>query len=344
MAKKIALKDIAQNVGVSVALVSYVLNGKDKEARISSEMADKIRRKATELNYQPNMIAKSLQSGKTNTIGLIVADISNPFFSGIARIIEDEAKKHNYVVIFGSSDEDADKQQDLIDVFLNRLVDAFIIAPTAGTEKQILDLKNKNVPIILIDRYFPGIDVDCVHINNFMAAEKAVQKLINNNRSRIAMLAYDTKLTHMQQRKDGYKAVLKDNNIRYKNAWLLEVSYQNMEKEIAEKMEPLLRPLQVDAFLFATNSLAVVGLKKINQYGIKVPDELAIISFDESDAFDFFYSPVTYISQSISDMGKEAVKLAIARIKAKPKRTADVTVEAKLILRESCGSKLKSKK
>src|SRR5690348_6062925 len=125
MGKKIALKDIAQHVGVSVALVSYVLNGKETEARISTDMADKIRRKATELNYQPNLIAKSLKSGKTNTIGLIVADISNPFFSGIARIIEDEAKKNDYVVIFGSSDEDADKQQDLIDVFLNRLVDAF---------------------------------------------------------------------------------------------------------------------------------------------------------------------------------------------------------------------------
>lgn len=344
MAKKIALKDIAEYAGVSIALVSYVLNGKEKEARISTEMADKIRRKATELNYQPNMIAKSLKSGKTNTIGLIVADISNPFFSGIARIIEDEAKKHNYVVIFGSSDEDADKQQDLIDVFLNRLVDAFIIAPTAGTEKQLLDLKSKNVPIILIDRYFPEIDVDCIHINNFVAAGKAVQKLINNNRKKIAMLAYDTRLTHMQQRKDGYKSVLKQNNIRFKNSLLLEVSYQNMEKEIAEKMEPLLQPLRADAFLFATNSLAVVALKKINQYGIKVPEELAIISFDESDAFDFFYSPVTYISQSISDMGKEAIKLAIARIKGKQKKTAEIIVEAKLILRESCGSKLKSKK
>ena len=177
MAKKIALKDIAQQVGVSVALVSYVLNGKEKEARISTEMSDRIRKTAIELNYQPNMIAKSLKSGKTNTIGLIVADISNPFFSGIARIIEDEAKKHNYVVIFGSSDENAKNQQDLIDVFLNRLVDAFIIAPTSGTEKQIQDIKNRNVPVILIDRYFPGIDVDCVHINNFMAAGKAVQKL-----------------------------------------------------------------------------------------------------------------------------------------------------------------------
>lgn len=344
MAKKIALKDIAQQIGVSVALVSYVLNGKEKEARISTEMSDKIRRTATELNYQPNMIAKSLKSGKTNTIGLIVADISNPFFSGIARIIEDEAKKHNYVVIFGSSDEDAAKQQDLIDVLLNRLVDAFIIAPTGGTEKQIQALKKRNIPVILIDRYFPGTDVDCVHINNCMAAGKAVQKLVSNGRSKIAMLAYDTKLTHMQERKDGYKTVLKENNIRFKNMWLLEVSYQNMIKEISDKMDALLNPLQVDAFFFATNSLAVAGLKKINQYGIKVPDELAIISFDESDAFDFFYSPVTYVSQSIADIGKEAVKLAIARMEGKIKKTSEVTVEAKLMVRESCGSRMKVKK
>ena len=330
-------------MGVSVALVSYVLNGKEKEARISTEMSDKIRRTAIELNYQPNMIAKSLKSGKTNTIGLIVADISNPFFSGIARIVEDEAKKHNYVVIFGSSDENADNQQDLIDVFLNRLVDAFIIAPTAGTEKQILALKKRNVPVILIDRYFPGTDVDCVHINNFMAASKAVQKLISNGRSKIAMLAYDTKLTHMQQRKDGYKTVLKENGIRSKSSWLLEVPYHNMENEISEKMDALLNRLQVDAFLFATNSLAVAGLKKINEYGIRVPEELAIISFDESDAFDFFYSPVTYVSQSITDIGKEAVKLSIARMENKVKKTAEVTIEAKLIIRESCGSKTKVK-
>src|ERR1044071_9158044 len=100
-------------------------------------MADKIRRAAAKLKYQPNMIAKSLKSGKTNTIGLIVADISNPFFSNIARIIEDEAKKQGYVVIFGSNDESDKKQDDLINVFMNRQVDAFILCPAAGSESQL---------------------------------------------------------------------------------------------------------------------------------------------------------------------------------------------------------------
>ena len=144
MEKKIALKDVAQHIGVSAALVSYVLNGKEKEARVGADMAKKIRKAAAELNYQPNLIAKSLKMGKTKTIGLIVADISNPFFSSIARIVEDEAKKHGYVVIFGSSDESADKQLDLIDVFSTRLVDAFIIAPAAGTEDQIRNICQEN--------------------------------------------------------------------------------------------------------------------------------------------------------------------------------------------------------
>jgi LacI family transcriptional regulator len=336
--KKVALKDIAKHIGVSVALVSYVLNGKEKEARVGANVAKKIRKAAAQFNYQPNLIAKGLKMGKTKTIGLIVADISNPFFSSIARIIEDEAKKHGYVVIFGSSDESADKQRDLIDVFLTRLVDAFIIAAAAGTEGQIKNIIARGIPVILIDRFFPGLKVDSVHINNFTAAHKAVTQLIKNNHKKIGMLAYDTTQLHMQDRKEGYKAALKSNNIRFKKAWLLEASYQNIEKDVADKMKTLLQPLQVDALFFATNSLAVAGLKIINESGVKVPGELAIISFDESDAFDFFYSPVSYVNQSLTDIGKEAVKLIIDRLHNKSKKNTEVIVEAKLIIRKSCGS------
>lgn len=343
MNKKVSLKDVADSLGVSGALVSYVLNNKEKEARVSPEMAKKIRQAASRLNYQPNLIAKSLKSGKTNTIGLIVADISNPFFSNIARIIEDEARKQGYVVIFGSSDESAEISQELIDVFLNRLVDAFIIAPSEHTEKQIKALQKRNIPIVLIDRYFPNIEADSVHINNFQAAYQAVEHLIRNGRRRVAMMAYDTSLPHMQERKNGYKAALKANGIRFRKDWLLEASYQDIGPDVNKEIIKLLKPeLKVDAFFFATNSLAVEGLKTINKLGIRVPDDLAIISFDESDAFDFFYSPLSYISQSLEDIGKNAVKLIIDRLNnTNKKKYNDVIVEAKLVLRKSCGTKLK---
>jgi len=133
MERKVSIKDIARHLGVSTALVSYVLN--NKADRVGAEMAEKIRQAAIQLNYRPNLIARSLQSGKTNTLGLIVADISNPFFSHIARIIEDEAKRSGYTVIFGSNDESVEKSQALLDAFLNRQVDALIIAPAEFTEE-----------------------------------------------------------------------------------------------------------------------------------------------------------------------------------------------------------------
>ena len=222
---------------------------------------------------------------------------------------------------------------------MNRQVDAFIIAPTAGTEKQIIALQKRNVPFVLIDRYFPDLDTDNVRINNFEAAATAVRHLIENGRRRIAMMAYDTGLPHMQERKNGYKSALKSGGIRFRQEWLNEASYQNIIADTDQIMDKLLKPLQVDAFFFATNSLAVAGLKKITALGVKVPDQLAVISFDESDAFDFFYSPVTYVSQSVADIGKEAVKLVIDRIMDNGKSHSSIVVKAKLVVRKSSGGK-----
>jgi LacI family transcriptional regulator len=340
MNKKVSLKDVAQHVGVSTALISYVINHKEKEVRVSKEMVEKIRKAVAELNYQPNLIAKSLKSGKTNTIGLIVADISNPFFSNIARIIEDEAKKEGYIVIFGSSDENAKKSQDLINVFFNRQVDAFIIAPAENTEQQIIELQKNNVPVVLIDRYFPNVKADCVHIDNFQASFNAVEHLINSGRKRIAMMAYDTTLSHIQDRKKGYKAALKANHIKFRSEWLKNVYHKNIENEVKSAMTELLSSeLKIDAIFFATNTLAIEGLKIINQSGVRVPDELAIITFDESDAFDFFYSPLSYVSQSLHDLGKEATRLTVEKIKNNDKEYSSVIVKEKLVLRKSSEKK-----
>lgn len=338
MNKKTSLKDIAQHLGVSTALVSYVINHKEKEARVGPEMVKKIRKAVIDLNYQPNLIAKSLKSGKTKTIGLIVADISNPFFSTIARIIEDEARHQGYVVIFGSSDENAEKSQSLINVYLNRQVDAFIIAPAENTEDQIRYLQQSGIPVVLIDRYFPAVPSDCVRINNAEIAEKAVTHLIDAGRNHIAFLTYKTKLAHISERMQGYKRALRKHQLKTGKKMIREASYQDIEKDVEKQMLDLFSGEQkVDAIFFATNSLAVLGLRVINQLGIKVPDQLAIVSFDQSEAFDFFYAPLTYVSQCLDHLGKDAVKLLVKRLeqKSKPQGFESVVVEAKLVIRDS---------
>src|SRR5258708_2595280 len=184
--KKISLKDIAEQVGVSTALVSYVLNNK-RENRVSKAVARKIRATAKKLNYRTNYIARSLKTNKTSTLGLLVADISNPFFSHLARIIEDEAAKNNYIVLFCSSDENASKSQNLIDVFLDRQVDGLIIAPVENTGAQIRSLRKTGTPFVLIDRYFPGIRCNYVALDNFKAAHMAVKHLITEGNRRIGL-------------------------------------------------------------------------------------------------------------------------------------------------------------
>ncbi|MBO9154697.1 LacI family DNA-binding transcriptional regulator [Chitinophaga sp. GCM10012297] len=333
MKKKTSLKDIAQEAGVSTALVSYVLTNKEEKARVGQEMAKKIRKIAQKLNYQPNHIARSLKSGRSDTIGLIVADISNPFFGNIARTIEDEAKRNNYTVIFGSSDENLDKSSDLINVLLNRQVDGLILIPTEGSEQQIKQLRKQQVPFVLIDRYFPQLPVSQIGINNFQASYNAISHLVKTGHQRIGMIAYKTALYHINERKRGYTEALADNG---QNSMMKLARYSHIREETRQAIDQLLRGRKpADAVFFATNSLAIEGLKYINELGIKVPEELAVVSFDESEAFDLFYSPITFIRQPIQEMGNAAVRVLLEHIRNGEKTPENICINSELVIRQS---------
>lgn len=339
MMKKVSIKDIAQAVGVSTALVSYVLNGKEKEARVGKEIAEVIRTTAKNMNYQPNQIARSLKSGRSNTIGLIVADISNPFFSSIARTIEDEAKRNNYTVIFGSSDENADKCRDLIDVLIKRQVDGFIIAPTENSQNQIKYLEDHKVPFVLIDRYFPEIHTNYVATDNFKASYEAVQHLVATGHKSIGMIAYQSKLVHMEERKRGYVEALKDSKLAGSATLIKEVRFSALVEDIENKIGELLfgKP-SVDAIFFATNTLALNGLKYLNKHNYRIPEDLAVVCFDEGEAFDFFYSPLTFVNQPLVEVGKEAVRILVNQINNKDASKRQIFISSQLVVRKSSGA------
>ena len=335
MNKKISLKDIANKVGVSTALVSYVLNNQ-KTGRIRKEVALKIKETAKELNYRANQIARSLKLKKTFTIGLIVADISNPFFSSLARIIEDEADKKNYTVIFGSADENAEKSFKLMNALLDRQVDGFIIAPAENGESNFIYLKEHDIPFVLIDRYFPGIETNWVSLDNYKAAYTATRHLIGGGNKRIGMITYNTSLFNLQDRKKGYENAMKESKIAYDEGWCREVLFSEDIKLLVEKAidELLALPEPIDSLLFTSNTLAAYGLKHIYAKGIKIPDDLSIITFDEMDASDLFYAPLTYLKQPIEEMGKMATKILLENIDDK-KEIVQMNLEATLVVRKS---------
>ena len=338
MVKKVSLKDIAEKVGVSIALVSYVLNNK-KEGRIGKDVAEKIRLTAKKMNYRPNLIAKSLKSNRTHTIGLIVADIANPFSANLARIIEDEAEKRGYIVIFGSSDEQAAKSEKLIDVFLDRQVDGFIIAPAAHSEKQIEDLLKKEVPLVLIDRYFPALKVSYVGIDNYKASLEGVTHLINTGCQRIGIITFKTSLLHLKDRKRGYKAALKKGGIAVSNNWIQEVPIEiTTQQDIEGAIQQLLHPsVNVDAILFASNKISTFGLKYLNTLKLKIPQDLSILSFDQSDAAEVFYAPLTHIHQPLQEIGEQAIELLVHSLNGSKKVTG-IQLDATLVLGKSTRS------
>ena len=334
MQKRVSLKDIAQRVGVSIATVSYVINGQEKEKRVGAEVIRKIRQAAEELNYQPNQIARSLRMQSTKTIGLIVADIANPFFGHLARIIENEAAKHGFTIIIGSSDEADFKSESLINTLLNRQVDGFIIIPSEGSAKQIQSLLRKKVPVVLVDRYFPEINTSYIVLDNYQAMFDATSHLISEGYKDITLIAYESSLIHMKERIRGYLEAMDSNELKEKIS-LKEISFDRHQEDMEAVFEELdLKTMNKTALLFATNTLSISGLFCMQKHCLKIPKDIAFIGFDGGECFDIHSPPLSFVQQPLEEMGKESFNVLMNLINGSNKVTR-IILSPVLVTRES---------
>ena len=335
--KKIALKDIAKKVGVSTALVSYVLNNKEEEKRVGREVAKKIRKVALALNYRINHIAQSLKTKKTNTIGFVVADINYRFTSRVMKAIESECSKLHYTVIFGNSEENSERFTDAVNALVDRQVDGLILVPVEKCEEQLTYLRDNGIPFVLIDRFVPNAKVNTIAIDNLKTAYRCTQHLISTGHKRIGLITYKTSLIHLHDRKKGYLQALKEAKIRSDNNLIKEIRDKDMNDAVKHAMDEMLalRP-SCDAIFFTTDTLAVDGLRHINFLKIKVPDQLGIVSFDESEVFELFYCPITHARQPLEQIGQIAVNTLLGVINHN-KAIRVISLETDFIIGKSCG-------
>ena len=314
---RVCIKNIAEQLGVSNATVSLVLNGKEKDGRVGTELAEKIRATARALKYEPNNLARSLRIGRSQTIGVIVADISNHFFANLAFHIQEQAEKFGYSVIITNSNESDLKMEKMVNILKNRQVDGFIIVPTENGEAHVVDLVKCNIPVVLLDRYFPAlnINVSAVAVDNCNASKDAVKNLIKQGCKNIGLVIYKSSLHHMLERKRGYVEVLQEHNI-YNPALIKEVNYSLIASDSEIAMESLLsKENKVDGIFFATNTLSMLGIKYVMNLHIEIPNHLKVVCFDKSEAFDF--TPIPYILQPVPEMGRKVVELLMEHIKGK---------------------------
>lgn len=311
--KKVSIKDVANSLGVSTTLVSVVLNGKAKQFRISEEMVAKVQDAAKSMDYTPNLIARNLRGGKTQLIGLIVTDISNPFYSAIARIVENRAEELGYTVIFSSSQEDLNNTQRLIEVLLKKGVDGLIVVPCDGSESVIKKLHDSNTPLVLIDRNFPNLDVSFSCLNNYKATVLTTEHLIEQGHRSIALIGYNTEMNHIIDRIRGYEDTMRNAGLEgYIN--IMKVDLSNSKLEIKNALDTLIKKKEIEAVIFLTNMLAITGLYCLKELNVKIPDDLAVVAFNRNDVFNLFYSSVTHIRQPLEIIATQAVNILVDKI------------------------------
>lgn len=334
--KKIGLNEIAKQLGISKTTVSMVLNEKAKENRISDKIVEKVKDLAKELNYTPNHFARGLRKGTTNTIGLIIGDISNPFFAKIARYIEDEAAKEQYHVIIASSDEKKEKTEQLIQILLDKKVDGLIITPNYLNTEAILLLKKMEIPFVLIDRYIPRIKTSYVGVDNEAGISSAIAHLCDQGYEKIAIVLYHPFMSNIKERLAGYRDAMKRNNLRLHSHYIKEVSYESTEQDVQNAIDELLGLTNPPrAIIFATNKLGLYGLEYLNNRNVRIPQDISVISFDDDPAFRLCYSPITVIEQPLKEIATDVAKLLLEQMKTKEIKFEKIIKPTKLIIRKS---------
>jgi len=336
--KRVSLKDVAKSVGVSPTLVSIVLNGKAKEFRISEKMAKKVIAAAKEMHYTPNVSARSLRSGKSNLIGVIVTDISNPFYSTISRIIEDRANELDYTVLFSSSDEDLESTKRLIRVLVNKGVEGLIVVPCDGSKEIIMELCHDEVPLVLVDRHFPDVNVGYSVLDNFKATELITAHLIENGYSRISVISYETEMNHIIERVAGYEETMRRAGL----ADHINVSRINLSNPHSEMYYTLNRLLKAktDAVVCLTNMLSINGIYCLKEMKIRIPEDIAFVGFNRSDVFNLLENPITYIKQPLDRIAIEAVNILLDKMHINQNTFAQVFIaEPELVIQSSTPKK-----
>ena len=313
--KKVSLKDIARQAGVAPSTVSGVINGKAKQRRISDEVARRIEALAKQEGYRPNQTAVSLRTGQSKIIGLIVEDISNAFFSTLARTVEDKLYSLGYRIVYCSTENDDRKGNELVSMLLHQQVDGFLITPSKGMDSQIAELVALDVPVVLMDRCFPHVAAPSVMVHNYGAVRNAVNYLFEKGYWQIGFVTVDLDQIQMHERKEGYLGALKEKGVRNVRQLVLKLPYeQSKEKDIQAIMGFVKRHPGLDALFFATNYLGICGLESIGRLKLSIPEDIAVVCFDDHDIFRIFNPGITIIEQPIGAIANTAVEILMGRI------------------------------
>jgi LacI family transcriptional regulator len=334
--RKPSINDLAEKLKISKTTVSFILNGKAKEKRISDLLVARVKKEALKLGYQPNQFAKSLRTGRTNIIGLMVEDISNPFYAGIAKAIEDKVYRNGYKIIYCSTENDKSRAIEFLNIFTTLGVDGCIIVPTIGMEKEIAAMVEKGENIVLFDKTFSSRLADTVLINNRQSMYSGVEHLIKRGYVNIGLVAMALDKPAKEERIIGYRNAIADYDLKA-NVYPVPFKVHYLDY-VADISKILKENKKLDAIVFGTNYLGVAGLEAINKMKLQIPHDIAVMSFDDHDLFRIHKPTISVVAQPIEEIAQTVIDTLLAKLKGPARRKKaprTVILSTSLLVRES---------
>lgn len=329
MKKRILISDIAKALDISVTTVSFILNDKAKEKRISEALTNRVLAYVKKVGYKPNELAKSLRTGKTKIIALIIEDISNPFFANVARLIETKAYAQGYRIIYCSTNNDLAKTQELIELFYDRQVDGFIITPCLGLAETLQKLQNNAVPLVLFDRFMEEVATNYVVADNYAGTYEATEHLLAEGFQRVGYISLASEQSQMQGRLAGYTAALAKQGRTVHSLVFDPVSW---EGELSAQIASFIQEQQLDSLLFATNYLAIAGLKAAKEQGFTMP---ALIAYDDHTLFEMHEPQISVVSQPVEEIADRLISILLNQMQGKSKTLSQMVLPCALKVRAS---------
>lgn len=332
------IHEVANRAGVGSITVSRVINN---SGYISTETRERVEKAIAELGYVPNSLARSLRSRRTNTIGLIVTDITNPFFTTLARGVEDAANDAGYTVIFCNTDESTAKEEKYLNVLLQKQVDGLLLVPTENPVSTIQQIQKQGTPVVVLDRRISAVNVDIVRCDSVDGAYQLTNYLVSLGHRQIAVMSGSEGVSTADDRIAGYRNALEEAGIAIDEGYIFRGDFTQTSGYSMTK-QAINLPLRPTALIAANNFITIGAMKALQEVEMEVPDDIALVGFDDLPPAMVTFPFFTVASQPAYEMGTRAMQLLVGRLEGKEKDSyQEIILPTQLIVRRSSGQTIK---
>jgi len=328
-----SIKEVARLAGVSIATVSRVINDRGS---VKKETAEKVWEAVHLLNYQPNLLARSLRSQQSRLLGLLVPDIESPVFARLAKYLEEIASKKGYNLIFCNTNDDPEKEKKYLEILIRRQVDGIIFSRVSDESLLFKTPQLSKIPYIVLDRTLEKEEAPTIKLDNYTAGALAASHLLNLGHRKFACLAGPLKIKICRERFYGFLDTLEESGISLREEFIEEGNFKT--EEGGKAMNKILSiPLsELPTAVFSMNDLMAIGaIQVIKERGLSIPGDISIIGLDNIPLCDIVSPPLTTVAQPFDEMAKEGINLLLKLIEGKKTRKTIIVIQPKLVIRSS---------